>query len=150
MAVPDAFENRALDKLLEAVATIGANSNWLTVPEVIEGSPADAVEVAEGTVKLFVAFTGSTSEQDRYGASGRHYWRASYSAWCYATNDRDMTKLKSDVLRALYQYENSFSSTLNTMMEAESFSVRTDLQDAGLHVGVLSLGISFNTAHSDP
>ena len=148
MAVAVAKENRILDTLMSALALIGTSVNWnIQSLALMEGIPSDTISPAD-TPAIYVAL--SSTEIDPQSTGNRHSWRSRYSMYLCAVDLRTVNNLKADVLRALYQSEAMFTATHEQPMFPESYSVRTELTDAGIFVGQVTAFIDYSTSHTDP
>lgn len=145
-----ATENRVIDAVITRLQTIGTPpSSWnVATPEVAEGVPPDPVPVPN-KARLYVEHSRTDPTNPDAGTAS-HYHRVSLVVWCVAKTPRDVATLKSDVLRALFAGEGTFTASFGQPMWPGEFVQRRDLSDAGVAVGQQVVFVDVELTHSAP
>lgn len=146
----DAVENRYLDAVLAALATIGTPpSGWNTVPAAAEeGFPGEAVTVAEPPL-LFVE-SSRTDPLPSYNSSSAHGVTIAVNVWLCAKDARTLNKLKSDVCRCVMAREGIIAAAFQTPAYVGPYMLRPDLSNAGVSVGQMTVILDTSHLHTDP
>lgn len=145
-------ETRLYNALKSTLETIGApSSSWLTTPTmpVVDGTPNDAVMVSTGSPELYLQFY-STDPAPSGSGTRQHRARVRFIVWMVATGTPELLALKSDVMRALFASEATFTSSFGQPLWPDSFQYHTEMRAAGNMVGSLIVWIDVEMDHNSP
>lgn len=145
-----AIEGRALDRLLAALNTITGGGSWYEAakPIIQLGSPPDPLPEPVKPA-LYLDWIQTEPAEGEAGTS-THMWRLHFVVLITAADVRALLDAKADVARAIFNAESLTDSELNQPFYVGPFVRKTEMEQAGIAIGVLAIYTDTEIPHTAP
>lgn len=153
MPVPVSVEERALNLLMAALATIGTGSTgWLTqatgmtIQKKVPGDPLPQPTKPAA----YVQYISTDMIDSEGGAMGSHRWRIRLGVWITGATVEMMLNGKRDVCMAMFGAEDAYHAAFGDHLYPENFVYQSDMESTGIAVGLLMAHVEATVDHNAP